>query len=148
MSPQSTEDAGALGARVKRFRVDSGLTLSGLASAAKLSKSYVSSIENGDAPRPSGQTLYAIAEALGVTMSDLLGRRLLSNVNTSERPPSLDEFAIEHGLPEADVTMLASINFRGGRPKTKERWAHIYSAIRQTQWMDADDTAAGEPPHK
>lgn len=145
MAPKRHEDAGALGARVRVFRVDRGLTLTGLASAAKLSKSYVSAIENGDAPRPSGQTLYAIAEALGVTMSDLLGRRLLSNAGAAERPPSLEEFASEHKLPETDVMMLASINFRGGQPKTKERWAHIYSAIRQTQWMDAGDTDAEKP---
>jgi hypothetical protein len=37
--------------------------------------------------------------------------------------------------------MLASINFRGGQPRTKERWAHIYSAIRGTQWMDDDGRA-------
>jgi transcriptional regulator with XRE-family HTH domain len=146
MASKRDEDAAALGARVRGFRVDRGLTLTGLASAAKLSKSYVSAIENGDAPRPSGQTLYAIAEALGVTMSDLLGRRLLNNINASERPPSLEEFAREHKLPETDVVMLASINFRGGQPKTKERWAHIYSAIRQTQWMDSRDPGAGKPP--
>jgi transcriptional regulator with XRE-family HTH domain len=113
------------------------LNLSQLATAAGLSKSYVSSIEAGDTPRPSGETLYAIAEALGVTMSDLLGRRLLTDVDQPP-PASLLEFAQEHQLPEADVRMLAAINFRGDPPKTKERWAHIYSAIRGTEWMDRE----------
>ena len=130
-----------IGQRVRRFREERGLTLSGLAATAELSKSYVSAIEHGETPRPSGETLYAIAAALGVTMSDLLGRRLLSEAEPA-RPPSLEEFATEHHLPEADIRMLASIRFRGGQPKTKERWAHIYSAIRQTEWMDRGDPTA------
>lgn len=135
--PDRKAQSEALGARVTKHRKERGLNLSELAAAAKLSKSYVSSIEAGDTPRPSGETLYAIAEALGVTMSDLLGRRLLTDTQ-QEPPESLLEFAKEHQLPEADVRMLASIRFRGGQPKTKERWAHIYSAIRQTEWMDRE----------
>jgi transcriptional regulator with XRE-family HTH domain len=124
-----------VGDRVSLYRRERGMNLSQLATAAKLSKSYVSSIEAGEAPRPSGETLYAIAEALGVTMSDLLGRRLLTEA-LADQPRSLHEFAEENHLPEADVQMLASIRFRGDQPKSKERWAHIYSAIRQTEWMD------------
>src|SRR5215216_3076352 len=103
--PRTARD---IGQRVRRFREERGMTLSGLATTAELSKSYVSAIEHGETPRPSGETLYAIAAALGVTMSDLLGRRLLSEVEPA-RPPSLEEFATEHHLPEADVRMLASI---------------------------------------
>jgi transcriptional regulator with XRE-family HTH domain len=124
-----------IGERVSLFRRECGLNLSQLAEAAKLSKSYVSSIEAGETPRPSGETLYAIAEALGVTMSDLLGRRLLTDP-PADPPASLLEFAEANRLPEADIQMLASIRFRGDQPKSKERWAHIYSAIRQTEWMD------------
>jgi len=120
---------------VRQFRVERELSLSQLAHEAGVSKSYVSAIEHGEAPRPSGRTLYAIAGVLGVTMSDLLGRRLLTEAS-GERPAALEEFAREHTLPEADVEMLASINFRGDQPRTKERWAHIYSAIRGTEWMD------------
>jgi transcriptional regulator with XRE-family HTH domain len=136
--PERKEQSNALGARVKSYRQQCGLNLSQLAAAAGLSKSYVSSIEAGDTPRPSGETLYAIAEALGVTMSDLLGRRLLTDLNQAPSA-SLLEFAKEFKLPEADVRMLASIRFRGDQPRTKERWAHIYSAIRGTEWMDRDD---------
>jgi transcriptional regulator with XRE-family HTH domain len=130
--------AAAIGQRVTQFRKDRGLNLSQLAAKAGLSKSYVSSIEAGDAPRPSGETLYVIAEALGVTMSDLLGRRLLPSTTSTDAPPSLLEFAAENHVPEADVQMLASINFRGEQPRTKERWALIYSTIRQTEWMDRE----------
>lgn len=135
MEAAARKEAKAIGRRVRKFRDERGLTQTQLAKDAKLSKSYLSEIENGETPRPSGRTLYALAQALGVTMSDLLGRQLLSNTE-DKTPPSLRAFAEELNLPEADVRMLASINFRGGQPRTKERWAHIYSAIRQTEWMD------------
>jgi transcriptional regulator with XRE-family HTH domain len=137
MDAEDRAAAMSLGERVRTFRIDRGMSLGGLASKAELSKSYISAIEHGEAPRASGRTLYAIAEALGVTMSDLLGRQLLTNkADSSPPPPSLLEFAAEHHLPESDVHMLAGIEFRGEKPKSKERWAHIYSAIRGTEWMD------------
>jgi transcriptional regulator with XRE-family HTH domain len=135
MDATTRREAKAIGRRVRAFRDERDLTLTQLAKDAKLSKSYLSEIENGETPRPSGRTFYALAKALGVTMSDLLGRQLLTT-NEEKIPPSLRAFADEFDLPEADVRMLASINFRGDQPRTKERWAHIYSAIRQTEWMD------------
>lgn len=132
--PQAAQE---IGQRVRRFREERGLTLSALAATSELSKSYVSAIENGETPRPSGQTLYAIAEALGVTMSDLLGRRLLSEVEPA-RPPSLEDFAAEHHLPEADVRMLASIRFRGGRPKPRSAGrTSIPRSAKRNGWIAA-----------
>ena len=32
--------------------------------------------------------------------------------------------------------MLAAIEFRGTRPQTRERWEHIYNAIRMSQTLD------------
>lgn len=42
----------------------------------------------------------------------------------------------EEGLPEADVLMLASIEFRGEAPRTKERWRYIYNAIETSRGLD------------
>jgi transcriptional regulator with XRE-family HTH domain len=106
-----------------------------LAEAARVSKGYLSEIENGESTRVSGEKLYGIASALGVNMSDLLGVRLIAQV-PDQIPRSLREFADELHLPEADVQMLAGIQFRGGQPRSRERWNHIYSAIRSTEWMD------------
>ena len=136
--PDRSTQGKAIGERVTEFRKERGLNLSQLAAEARLSKSYISSIEAGEVPRPSGETLYAIAEALGVTMSDLLGRRLLTDSAADPPPQSLLEFAKDNSIPEADMRMLASIRFRGGQPRTKERWALIYSTIRQTEWMDRE----------
>ena len=117
------------------YRREKGWSLSELAARSGVSKGHLSEIESNTTRRPSGEKLYDIAKALGVLMSDLLGRELISQRPTS-RPPALVEFAREHELPEADIDMLAGIKFRGEQPKTKERWAHIYSAIRGTAWMD------------
>jgi transcriptional regulator with XRE-family HTH domain len=90
---------------------------------------------NPGARRPSAETLYAVAKALGVTMADLMGREL-STAAPSEVPASLREFAEEEGLPDADVQMLASIQFRGEQPRTKERWRYIYTAISTSVAID------------
>jgi transcriptional regulator with XRE-family HTH domain len=125
-----------LGDRVRRYREQKGLTLTELATSAGVSKGYLSSIENDpDDKRPSAQTLYAVANALGVAMSDLLGEKLIVE-QSYDVPESLREFADEAKLPSADIEMLASIQFRGERPKTPGRWRHIYDAIRMSRTLD------------
>ena len=131
-----SNDAGeSIGDRIRRYRGDAGLSLSQLAASAGVSKGYLWSLENVAGKRPSGETLYAVAKALGVTMSALLGRRLLATQPT-DIPASLKEFAAAKGLPDSDVHMLAGIQFRGVRPQTRERWEHIYNAIRMSQTLD------------
>src|SRR5215218_8286612 len=86
---------GSVGGRIRRYRGDRGLSLSQLAEQAGISKGYISGLENNpQARRPSAETLYAIAKALGVTMSDLLGRKLLAAAR-NEIPVGLREFADE-----------------------------------------------------
>jgi transcriptional regulator with XRE-family HTH domain len=131
-------EAKGVGQNVRRFREERGLKLTELADRAKVSKGYLSILESGQtSSRPSGETLYALAKALGVTMSDLLGRPLLVDV-PQDVPAELAEFAKERGLPESDIAMLAGIQFRGERPKTKDRWAYIYDAIRLSEGIDRD----------
>jgi transcriptional regulator with XRE-family HTH domain len=126
-----------VGGRIKRFRKERGMTATELANAAGVSKSYLSALENGDGTqrRPSAKTLYSLASAMGVAMSDLLGRPIITQA-PSDRPESLLEFARQRGLPEADIEMLAGIRFRGEHPKTPDRWSFIYDAIRNSAGMD------------
>ena len=56
-------------------------------------------------------------------------------------PDSLREFADEEGLPQADLRMLASIQFRGEQPQTKERWRYIYTAIATSRAIDTTETS-------
>src|SRR5205807_3580006 len=68
-----------IGRQIRKYREEMGLSLGELAEKTGLSKSYLWSLENeSTARRPSGNTLYEIAKTLGVTMSDLLERELLS----------------------------------------------------------------------
>ena len=132
---------GGVGDQIRRFREERGLNLSQLAAEAGVSKGYLWSLENDqDARRPSADTLYAVAKALGVTMSDLMGRKLLPAA-TPQVPDSLREFADDEGLPQADLHMLASIQFRGEQPQTKERWRYIYTAIATSRAIDTTETS-------
>jgi transcriptional regulator with XRE-family HTH domain len=130
-----------VGQRIARFRRDRGLTLSQLAAETGLSKSYLSELEKSDDPPPatghgpSADAIYRIAKALGVAMSDLLGRPIIT-APQARRSASLLKFADKAGLPEADVEMLANIQFRGEPPKTEERWEFIYRAIRASAEID------------
>ncbi|MGH3950027.1 MAG: helix-turn-helix domain-containing protein [Pseudonocardiaceae bacterium] len=125
----------ALGARIREYRLEKGLNQAALAEGARLSKTYISELESGAGRRPSGEVLLRIADALGVTIADLLGRSVLPAL-TQELPDGLAEFATNHKLPEADVAMLASIRFRGEPPRTARRWQHIYDAIRTSKTLD------------
>jgi transcriptional regulator with XRE-family HTH domain len=141
---QHRPDTSRAGDQIRRFREERGLNLSQLASEASISKGYLWSLENDpDARRPSADTLYSIAKALGVTMSDLMGRKLLP-AEEMHVPEGLREFADEEGLPEADLQMLASIQFRGEQPRTKERWRYIYTAIATSRAIDTAEPA----PHR
>lgn len=121
-----------IGLNIRRFREEANLSLSELAERAGVSKGYLSALENEDAEtrrRPSGQSLYKIAEALGVTIADLLGEHTHLD-EPVDVPGSLREFAEQEGLPESDVMMLARIEFRGEQPKTVDAWGFLYRAIK------------------
>jgi transcriptional regulator with XRE-family HTH domain len=136
-APRPSAPEETLGQRIKRFRADAGLTPTELADQADVSKSYISSLESESEPerRPSAEILYKLARALGVAMSDLLGKTPVL-ASGQERTPELLEFAAAYRLPEADVDMLASIQFRGDRPRTVDRWRFIYEAIKNSERMD------------
>jgi transcriptional regulator with XRE-family HTH domain len=128
-----------LGQRLRKYREDRHWTQATLADQAGVSKPYLSELESGAGRRPSGQILLKLADALGVTVADLLGRKIVPDKDP-DIPPSLREFGEQRGLPESDVRMLAGIRFRGEAPRTQQRWAHIYNAIRTSQALDEDET--------
>jgi transcriptional regulator with XRE-family HTH domain len=67
-----------LGERIKDLRRQHNLSISELARRAGVSKGYLWSLEHpakgGKGPRPSAETVYAIAKEFGVTVATLLGR--------------------------------------------------------------------------
>ena len=110
------------------MRAEKGLSLTELATNAGVSKSYLSTVENGTGSRPGAAVLHKLAQALGVTLADVLGREVQAT-KTGDIPPSLRQFAREHDLPEADIEMLAGIKFRGETPRDASSWSFIYRAI-------------------
>lgn len=99
-----------------------------------MSKSYLSTVEKGSGSRPGAAFLHKIAQALGVTLADVVGREI--TMDAPSIPPELHAFALERELPRRDIEMLAGIAFRGEAPKTKQRWAFIYDAIKSSAAMD------------
>jgi transcriptional regulator with XRE-family HTH domain len=131
-----TPDSTDIGLRIRRFRNERGLSLSELAEQAGVSKSHLSAIETGAGTRPGAAVLHRLASALGVTLADLFGRRVQAAPPLAI-PDSLADFARDRKLPEADISMLARIRFRGEQPKTSQRWAFIYDAIKNSAGMDS-----------
>lgn len=128
--------AAGIGRRINTLRSELDLSLGELAMQAGVSKSYLSTVEKGSGSRPGAAVLHKIAEALGVTLADLIGREVQAEARAI--PDELRDFAIERGLPQRDVDMLAGIAFRGQAPRSKERWAYIYNAISMSAGLDGD----------
>lgn len=124
-----------LGERLRQLRQQAGMTQAALAEAAGISKPYLSELESDAGRRPSAELLLRLADALEVTIADLLGRKVEPEDHV-EIPSGLAEFAEERGLGEAEVQMLARIRLREGTPQTKERWAFIYDAIKGSRHLD------------
>lgn len=121
----------SVGERIQKCRIEKGISAAELARRAKITKSYLSEIESGgESKRPSGEVLFRLAEALGTTIADLLGKRV--QVASQSVPPALKEFAAEAALPAGDVRMLASIRFRGNQPQTVSDWRYLYESIRRS----------------
>ena len=116
-----------VGQRIKKLREERGWSYSQLAQEAKVSRSYLYLIETGDSS-PSGEKLRSIANALGVSVSDLLE----TVPGKSEIPNTLKSFAEKEKLSREDVEMLARLRYRGKQPATVEQWRILYSVIKAT----------------
>jgi transcriptional regulator with XRE-family HTH domain len=136
---------GQFGERLRREREKAGLSLAQLADASGISKPYLVRLEN-DPSNPSLELLSRLAEALDVTVADLLGGPRYQVDETELRvPPLLRAFADEAGLSTPEVRTLASIRFRkGDEPRSTERWAYIYNSLRLSRALDPDADSTEE----
>lgn len=126
-----------VGDRLKEYRKSLGMSQADLARKSSVSAAYVSELESGLGKRPSGEILLRLANALEVTIAELLGQDIRPGAGDPPVPdPSLLEFATERKLPRSDVVMLASIRFRGDPPRTSRRWAMIYDTIVASRTLD------------
>jgi transcriptional regulator with XRE-family HTH domain len=123
-----------VGQRIKRRREELKISLNQLSDRSGVAKGYLWELEDYKGTknvRPSADTIFKLAEALGTSAADLLGKKV-QHASVSEITESLKLFAEGHHLPEADIKMLAGIEFRGEKPETQEDWQYIYESIRRT----------------
>lgn len=130
----------SLAKRIREERERAGLTLDQLAEKAELSKTYLWELEKDTkgTKKPSADVLLRIAQALSITIADLLALPAVrvddTNVNLS---PSLIEFRdwmkkIKEPLSDEDLRDLATMRFRGGQPKTKDDWYDLYRLMKRS----------------
>jgi transcriptional regulator with XRE-family HTH domain len=120
-----------LGERIRQRRTEKNLSLAELARRADLSKGYLHAIESGDTQKPSAEILFRIANELSTTIGDLLGEESVEP-EMVEIPDTLYKLALEDNLTEADIKMLAGIQYRGKRPETVADWRYIFESIKRT----------------
>lgn len=126
-----------VGRRVRAERLKAGLSLSQLAAEAGLTKAYLVRLENHGG-NPSLESLAAIAEALELTVADLLSRpRLVIDENEARVPASLLAYSEDAGLSSAEIRQLASIKWRAADlPRSVERWRFIHQSLRASRSLD------------
>ena len=143
-------DPVTLGERITRLRELRGLSGGTLAElAGGMAKSYLAKLERGEVENPGLRTLSSIAQALDVTVADLLrptdatrtdgSIALLAEHAELERvmanlPPGLSEFLQQmeregRPVPAPTVRSLALAEFRGRRPERAEDWRFLYDAL-------------------
>lgn len=136
MSNKETIDLIKLGEKIRFLRAGKAWTLSDLARESGISKAYISDLENGSAGRPNIQYVYSIARALDTTLQELLIGTVNINVpgrsiatEAIDLPPGLAELKEELNLTDSEILRLATIHFRGKRPKDKEGWRYLIQTL-------------------
>lgn len=126
MKGWSEERLVEFGDRIRQRRIQEDLSQQQLASQVGISRVYLSQIERGLATNLSWNIVSRVSERLGLYSTE---RRFSEAVSDSTLPSGLAEFQTEAELPEADMRMLCSIEFRGRRPQTAEQWKMLYNLI-------------------
>lgn len=133
-------DTTRIGDRIKAERASSGLSHARLAALTGLSKTYLIRLETDSASNPSLEVLHRIADALDLTLADLIGApRVRFDTDDAEVPPSLKDFADTAQLNQREFRTLASIRWRKGEePQTPERWRFILDSLRASRQLDRE----------
>jgi transcriptional regulator with XRE-family HTH domain len=134
-----------IGRRIGELRRKKGMTLPALAREATVSKGYLWTLETywerqpeSAPPNPGLDVLTRIANALDLTVADLLGEADSptddATMKAGELPDALRQFVqrrMDDGrpLPDSDVRSLAAVRFRGRRPQTASDWERVYTLL-------------------
>ena len=128
-----------IGDNIKKYRELRSITMPDLAVRAGVSKAFLWEIESGNSKRPGAETLYKIAEALGVTIAHLMGKAPQSDGNAWIEPEindGLRAFINERkrqgrALEREEIKSLSFVQLKGGRPTTRDQWALVYGMLRE-----------------
>ena len=128
-----------LASNLRRIRKQRQLSQPALAGEAGVSKGYIFSLESGDQTNPSLEVLMKIADALKVTIADLVGGPITTRASVAEEdvPDSLRKFAskkkrVGEPLSDEDMSMLMAIKHRDKRPESVADWEFLFEAIRRS----------------
>jgi transcriptional regulator with XRE-family HTH domain len=130
----------SLAKRIQDERKRAGLTLDQLAEKSDISKTYLWELEQDETgqKKPSADVLLKIANALSVTISDLLGLPSVQVKSTSVTLPSSliafrdQQTKLGNKLSDQDLRELATMRFRGAQPRTVDDWTALYLAFLRT----------------
>ena len=123
-----------IGERLKELRKNQRITLRQLALKSKVSKAYLSQLENERFSNPSTEIITKLCYALGVSVGVILGLEnnptiTLSKVNV---PLNLITLAEEEKLNEEELSMLSGISYKGKQPKSIEDWRAVLQVIQKS----------------
>lgn len=125
-----------LGQRIRGLRESRRMSLGDLATASGVSKGYLSLIERGLKGDPGSKRLQMIAQALGVTTSEILGEQKNDGHRLADLPPGLSAFvesriARSAPLTEEEIDLLRRVSARTRVPIPIDDWAYLYETIRR-----------------
>ena len=127
---------GSIGERIRARRQSLGWTLDRLASEAKVSKGFLSDLENGNRKSAGGDYLKRIAEALGVTLDHLIsGVPTQRSDEDVQIPASLAAFARSENLSFSQTLMMLKLRqqvvaFRSQTGADDFDWKPFYEAVK------------------
>lgn len=123
-----------IGEKIRELRKEQNLSLDQLAQQSKVSKAYLSQMENGESDRPSAEILYRIATALGTSIASLLGKTMSADTNDVEIPKSLEQAALTFNIPKEFINRLAVLSMRDGKKDySKDDWNYLYETIKRIE---------------
>ena len=128
------------GERIRTLRTEKNLSLPARADRAGLSKGLISKLENNEDSNPSLSTLYKIAEALGVTVADILEteQAQLKRIIPEEQPTwqkGLIAYLNSQGKePDPDIlnAMYVLRNRKATQTEDLESWKFLYRSIENS----------------
>ena len=112
-----------MGSQIRAVREAAGLSLGRLAVEAKVSKGYLSLLENGRNDAPSAAILFRLSAVLGIPVEQL--------VSATDYPSRLVAHARNRGWTPAETRMVATVVVDGAGVDGEEEWDAAFEAIAE-----------------